>query len=306
MPCPSCNKDPKGTEWFSDPLRWDLDPPCEEKEWDYVKVIPGAPDYVAEAKFGVYMNKICRGCYHNRLDIAKHIRWKIRDRGGLEFCPPPCHLVEEYEEAHDKDKHMQREAKISGMQSEAGKELNGKFCTLLEQDPETKRWTVRLVSGEKRSIKDDNLECSRQIDKDAFEAKVVQARKDPMSYFNSMKEENKAKGEARPLGKGTTWPKVKGIHPGAVVRLKGLTGATELNGRKGRCITFDQETGRWKVDLGDGYKNIKQDNMTPAPNEKPPTKMSAEAEAKELGGDEARRAKLTEKERKAEDYGWDG
>merc|ERR1712125_274702 len=106
--------------------------------------------------------------------------------------------------------------------------------------------------------------------------------------------------ERRPLGSKTTWAKVKGIHPGAVVRLKDLTGAAELNGRKGRCISFDNETGRWKVDLGDGYKNIKQENLTPAPHEKPPTKQSAEAEIEQLGGDEARRAKLTEKERKAE------
>merc|ERR1719436_1911990 len=82
----------------------------------------------------------------------------------------------------------------------------------------------------------------------------------------------------RPLGQKTAWPKVKGIHPGAVVRLQGLSGAAELNGRKARCISFDPETGRWKVDLGDEYKALKVENLTPAPGEKPPTRATAEEE----------------------------
>merc|ERR1711920_711713 len=112
--------------------------------------------------------------------------------------------------------------------------------------------------------------------------------------------------ERRPLGEKTAWPKIKGIHPGAVVRLHSLKGAVELNGRKGRCISFDPEAGRWKIDLGDGYKNIKPENLTPAPNEKPPTKQSAEAEIKAMGNNAARRADMTEQERRADDYGWEG
>merc|ERR1719203_2377860 len=89
-----------------------------------------------------------------------------------------------------------------------------------------------------------------------------------------------AKEAPRPLGQKTTWPKVKGIHPGAVVRLQGLSTA-ELNGRKARCISFNTDSGRWTVDLGDGQKALKQDNLVPAPGEKPPTRQSAAEEAKQ-------------------------
>lgn len=110
---------------------------------------------------------------------------------------------------------------------------------------------------------------------------------------------------ARPLGSNTSWPKVKGIHPGAVVRLQNLVAKQELNGRKGRCISFDPEVGRWKVDLGDEQKSLKVENLVPAPDEKPPTRQSAEAEKAAGAAEATRREALDARQKHAEDYGWD-
>merc|ERR1712113_1257295 len=117
---------------------------------------------------------------------------------------------------------------------------------------------------------------------------------------------NKATEGQRPVGEKTAWPKIKGIHPGAVVRLHDLKSVPQLNGRKGRLTTFDEETGRWKVDLGDEYKNIKVDNLTPAPGEKPPSKATAEADKKEAAAIAEKRAAMSAREVYAQDYGWDG
>merc|ERR1719422_488186 len=115
-------------------------------------------------------------------------------------------------------------------------------------------------------------------------------------------ERKAAEATRRPLGQNTVWPKVKGIHPGAVVWLQGLS-MPELNGRKGRCLTFNQDSGRWTVDLGDGQKALRIENLIPAAGEKPPTKQSAEA-AKSLRV--ASKAEKSAKELHAESYGWDG
>lgn len=268
--------------------------------------MPGAPDHIVLNSFALHMNKICRGCYNNRLTIAQRVRQRIREMGGLEELCPTRQVRKDYERAHEFDKRANRGAKIHGMQSEAGKALNGQFCKLIQEDPESKRWTVELVDGERKAIKEDNLECNLENDNDYTAEYVKHMRANPKQVRESIAKQTEERKSQRPVGSHTTWAKVKGIHPGAVVRLKDLTGATELNGRKGRCISFDHESGRWKIDLGDGYKNIKQDNLQPAPNEKPPTKQSAEAEVAAMQTNETRRAKLSEKERAAEDYGWDG
>lgn len=272
-----------------------------DKEWEYLAALPGAPDYIVTNTFALYMNNICRGCHNERLTVAVKIREKIRENGGLEELNPTRQIRKEYEVAHEFDVRKGRPAKVHGMMSEAGKALNGKYCKLLQQDPESKRWTVELLDGERKALKEENLECNKDIDQEhAMEnVKLMMAK-------TQVKRDAGYSSEQRPLGSKTTWAKVKGVHPGAVVRLKDLSAAAELNGRKGRCISFDPETGRWKIDLGDGYKNIKADNLRPAPHEKPPTKLSAEAEIAELNLNETRRAKLTPKERDAEDYGWDG
>mmetsp|Transcript_21154 Transcript_21154/g.66315 ORF Transcript_21154/g.66315 Transcript_21154/m.66315 type:complete len:177 (+) Transcript_21154:130-660(+) len=175
---------------------------------------------------------------------------------------------------------------------------------LLRKDEETGRWTVELVSGEQKAIKEANLEVSLEIDKEWHITKGTYLKDNPEALKKEC--EKLEKEQRRPLGQQTTWPKVPGVHPGAVVRIHSLTGATYLNGRKGRCISFDNETGRWKVDLGDEFKSLKPANFTPAPKEKPPTRESALKEKKEVEEAAMRKTGMTAKEMYAEDYGWDG
>jgi hypothetical protein len=50
--------------------------------------------------------------------------------------------------------------------------------------------------------------------------------------------------------------------PAASVRLHSLTGAAELNGKIGKCTSFDARTERWAVRLEDGeVKNVKTSNL---------------------------------------------
>mmetsp|Transcript_64472 Transcript_64472/g.167576 ORF Transcript_64472/g.167576 Transcript_64472/m.167576 type:complete len:306 (-) Transcript_64472:143-1060(-) len=305
MPCPACGKEPVGTEWKSDPLRWELDPPCSEAEWSYLADLPQAPAIMSEQKCA-YMNNICRGCYSERLEVMARVKSRIRSKGGIEEMKPTRRMRQKWEEEHAHDLVGSRPAKIVGLQSATAVQLNGQYCKLLTKDAQTERWTVELITGEQKSIKESNLEVSKDIDS---EYELAKGR----FLFESMKAGPNAGGkkqadseERRPLGQKTAWPKVKGIHPGAVVRLQGLTSAPEMNGRKGRCISFDPEVGRWKVDLGDEYKALKVDNLAPAPGEKPPTRQSAEEDKKAQVDTAARKAGMSAKELYAESYGWEG
>jgi len=306
--CPICKEERASTEWKPDPLKWEIKPEVNEDEWNFIAGCAGAPEYMARP-FALSMNNICRGCYNDRCIILMKVREKIRELGGLEEMGPGKTERKRYEAEHKSDLLRNRAARIHGLTSEAGKALNGKFCMLQRQDEETKRWTVEMIDGTTKALKPENLEASKEIDGDFMLEKMKAVRDNPevmKSMFANITKNSEATNQQRPVGKATAWPKVKGIHPGAVIRIKGLTGATELNGRKGRCISFDQENGRWKIDLGNGYKNIKIENLVPAPTEKPPTKASAEAEEKEFETNESRRAKMTDSERAAEDYGWEG
>ncbi|CAE8598475.1 unnamed protein product, partial [Polarella glacialis] len=291
----SCGEDRNDTEWKSDPLQWDLDPPCSEAEWKYLQELHGAPEYM-EGKKCTYMNKICRGCCNARLEIMARVVTRIRSKGGLEELQPTARMKKEYEEAHGNDLVAKRPARIDGLQSAASAALNGQVCRLLSRDAETGRWTVELVTGEQKSLKEGNLSASKDTDAewDLQHIKYLRQSSGPAA---------ETAANARPLGSKTTWPKVKGIHPGAVVRLQGLSAAKELNGRKGRCINFDAEVGRWKVDLGDEHKSLKVENLVPAPTEKPPTRESAVAESAGSAAEQSRKAGLSAKEHFAEDYG---
>jgi len=164
---------------------------------------------------------------------------------------------------------------------------------------------VELLTGEQKAIKESNLEVSLDIDQE-FEVARAKHLIQQLKVGAETGAKPQPREERRPLGEAIVWPKVKGIHPGAMVRLQGLTGAPELNGRRGRCLTFDAEVGRWKVDLGDEQKALRVENLTPAPGERPPTKVSAEEDKKALVAKGARAATLSPKEAYAESYGWDG
>merc|ERR1719291_1570016 len=101
------------------------------------------------------MNSICRGCYSLRLEVLTRVKAKIRSRGGLEELNPTQRMMREYEAAHATDLLVRRPARIHGLQSAAAAALNGQCCKLLSKDAETGRWTVELVSGEQKAIKED-------------------------------------------------------------------------------------------------------------------------------------------------------
>lgn len=293
-------------------MRWDLDPPCSEAEWAYLADLPQAPEVMAKQTCG-YMNKICRACYSARLDVMGRVKSRIRQVGGLEQMKPTQRMRKEYEEAHAGDVVANRPAKINGLQSVNAAHMNGQFCKLVSKDEQTQRWTVQLLGGEQKSVKEANLEVSREIDAEYDTARAMhelQRRTAPPAKGGPGAGAGAGAGgaaeEKRPLGQRTAWPKVKGIHPGAVVRLQHLQGAPELNGRTGRCIRFDPENGRWEVDLGDQRKALKVENLSPAAGEKPPTKQSAEEEKKAFVEKLDTKSQMSAKEVYAESYGWDG
>lgn len=302
MPCAACGVEIDATQWKDDPLQWELDPPCSEEEWLYLASSKDAPEFMS-SRTCVYMNKICKGCYGNRFDVMTRVRQRIRDRGGMQEMKPTQKMQREYEAAHEGDIVARRPARIHGLQSAAVLALNGQYCKLISKDPATERWTVELLDSTQKSVKEGNLEVSKDIDSDFEVARL----KWKMENAGTAGANSRSTPEAvpRPLGQKTTWPKVKGIHPGAVVRLQGLSFAA-LNGRSGRCISFNPDSGRWTVDLGDEQKALKIDNLVPAPGEKPPTKQGAEEETRSIREEGLRREAQSAKERHAEDYGWDG
>jgi len=225
------------------------------------------------------------------------VQSRIRAKGGLEELEPSLKMRKEYDAAHQTDLLKNRAARIHGLQS--AEHLNGQLCKLIVKDTEKGRWTVEFVDGEKKAIKEENLSASEEMDMEWEAARIKYAAQNPKAAHSD------GKPVARPLGTNTVWPKVKGIHPGAVVRLQNLK-TQELNGRKGRCISFDNEAGRWKIDLGDEYKSLKVENLVPAPDEKPPTRQSAMEERNAAAADSERREALNAREKHAEDYGWDG
>lgn len=271
-----------------------MDPPLSQEEWAYLAGMTGSPQYFREHEFAVYNNKICRGCSNERLMIKTKAHDKIRDRGGLETMRPIQRVLDEYEEEHGHELRANRAAMIHGLESATAIKLNGVCCKLVFKSRETHRWTVELLSGEQRAIKEGNLECSSKIDE---QYKVEKARF-LMANREALDAEMSKKSDQRPLGEHTSWAKVPGIHPGAVVRLKNLKAAPELNGCIARCLTFDADAQRWEVDLGAGHKKIKQENLEPAPAEKAPTFKT--------GMPEKAKSPLTEAEKHAMDYGWDG
>lgn len=300
MPCPCCGEGPSSTTWKADPLRWELDPPCTESEWRFLAELAGAPTHLAEGTYALHASSICRGCYNNRSVVKQ----KLLDRrkgspGGVTELGPTKSEREAEELLQESRVCAGRPARIDGLVSAAGAGLNGQCCRVVRRDSEIGRWLVELLDGEQKYVREENLTSSKELDTEYCEAR---SRLPPPPR----NQDNQDKDVPRPLGSKTPWAKVKGIHPGAVVRLRGLQGGPQLNGRKGRCLTFDQERGRWKIDLGDEHKAIRPENLEPALGEKPPTRESAACERKSIEEQMVADAERGPKEKFAASYGWAG
>lgn len=55
-----------------------------------------------------------------------------------------------------------------------------------------------------------------------------------------------------------------GLCPGMAVTISGLKAAAHLNGHSGRLLQFDRPTGRWQVELEEGVKALKEENLVVA------------------------------------------
>lgn len=54
------------------------------------------------------------------------------------------------------------------------------------------------------------------------------------------------------------------IRPGVTVKIDGLKGAPELNGKEGKVKDWNAEKGRWNVQVAGELKGLKPENLQPA------------------------------------------
>jgi len=66
------------------------------------------------------------------------------------------------------------------------------------------------------------------------------------------------------------------LGPGIAVAIHGLKGAPELNGKEGKIKEWDEDKGRWVVQLPGGQlKNVKAENLQPASKKSGDSGMSS-------------------------------
>lgn len=271
-----------------------------EMEWKRLASLQGPPncpckEYLNTVPFGLYDTKVCSYCYKVRNLIIPYLKSEIRDLIEQDdYLRPDQKLINEYEKSRECIVEKNRGAKLKGLKGAA--ELNGQYCKIVsKKNEETGRFEVELVDGTRKAIKEENLECNKDIDGEWIMAKGDWMRANPdLQAQNEKIKQQQEKIQFHQEGK------VKGIHPGAVVKIHGLKGAAELNGRLARCIELDKETRRWTVDLGDQRKSIKQDNLWPTVDEKPPNSDPKTHWPKHRRAGDKPSATLSEK------YGWDG
>mmetsp|Transcript_76190 Transcript_76190/g.215587 ORF Transcript_76190/g.215587 Transcript_76190/m.215587 type:complete len:348 (-) Transcript_76190:163-1206(-) len=92
--------------------------------------------------------------------------------------------------------------------------------------------------------------------------------------------------QERPEPQGPLLDEHGGLSSRQLVRLHGLQGAAELNGRLGRLRKFDPAAQRWEVDVrgGLGVKRLKEANLERPPKPEVPAGISV-AELKERGNE---------------------
>lgn len=125
---------------------------------------------------------------------------------------------------------------ISGLSG--AKELNGKEGNIVCKDASTGRYTVNVDDVGQKNLKPENL------------AKVAKV--------TSTEEKPKFAPGAPPELQET------GFQVGDQVRVGGLNGAKDLNGKVGVIFGYDKEAGRYILEFeGDGQKKIQKGNMVP-------------------------------------------
>jgi len=147
------------------------------------------------------------------------------------------------------------EVEIHGLNSEAGKELNGKTGMVVNVAEGGERLEVRIVlersvmGKEKRTktvnLKPDNLRRPGEETPGAPE---------PMGHVD-LRVDPKEAGEANP-----NLP----VQPGEIVEVSGLTSdaGKHLNGQKGVVLNCSEADGRAEVRLAKGLKRLKFESLT--------------------------------------------
>lgn len=145
------------------------------------------------------------------------------------------HVITSDPAATKKSFRIGQRVTVKGLQLRT--DVNRKHGTILEEENDQGRWTVRMDDGSRKGFFAMNLE-------------ELDPKKDPLV----------PKG---PVGRpiiGTT--SFSSLCVGRQVRLKGLQTRSELNGQIGPIVGWDETECRWKVGLKDGTtKNLKAENL---------------------------------------------
>mmetsp|Transcript_118956 Transcript_118956/g.237111 ORF Transcript_118956/g.237111 Transcript_118956/m.237111 type:complete len:605 (+) Transcript_118956:133-1947(+) len=122
--------------------------------------------------------------------------------------------------------------------------LNGHVGSIMGFDPSSHRYAVHLSSGQSMKIRPSNLWLL------------------PQKQLNGRR--------PRPQLRATGAEDAAGATQGALVILRGLVHAKELNGRMGRLQAFDSRTQRYIVKLKDGVpRRVKPSNLYLLPRQSP-------------------------------------
>jgi len=127
---------------------------------------------------------------------------------------------------------------ISGLKG--APELNGKEGNVVSKDASSGRYTVNVDDVGDKNLKPENLSKVAKVTAPAAEKKPSFAPGAP----KELQEE--------------------GFQVGDQVRVGGLNGAKDLNGKVGVIFGFDKNAGRYVLEFeGDGQKKINKTNMVP-------------------------------------------
>lgn len=197
-----------------------------------------------------------------------------------EEAAPECPNEAAPDEPKELELHTGATVRLHGLKGAA--HLNGLTGELVALDAATGRWKVRLPpppgpavpgrSGEVKALKPDNLECISP-------SKNYQAETSSASANGRPPASHAPKQTKKPAN----------LEPGATVELHSLKGAAHLNGLKGKLLSHDATTDRWKVRLDKGeVKALRADNLRRvADGDQPASSTSKAASATDSVGSQA-------------------
>lgn len=107
-------------------------------------------------------------------------------------------------------------------------QLNGQHGTCEQWSEDTGRWRIRIANGETKALKPENLSFER--------------------------DDTEPKSEQR----NSAWQ--ERLRKGVAVQVVGLT--PDMNGMRGTCEAWDDDSGRWEVTLSNGsWRALKPENL---------------------------------------------